>query len=146
MWFSCNESISSCMALNHFRLWVSFLASSKLSGSPSSVSSTRSSYGNLRGALLSLRGYLRPLFGTVGSSSTSSSELDSILRLAGSLCSSIDSRFCRVLNRSTSSHLISIESTPSQFDRASTILSLPIDNCLLFHEEDVSTPNHLFLG
>ena len=35
VWFSCKESISSCMALNHFRLWVSSLASSKLSGSPS---------------------------------------------------------------------------------------------------------------
>ena len=41
VWFSCRESISSCMALNHFRLWVSSLASSKLSGSPSSVPAPR---------------------------------------------------------------------------------------------------------
>ena len=37
VWFSCKEFISSCMAYNHYRLWVSLLASSKLFGSPSSV-------------------------------------------------------------------------------------------------------------
>ena len=39
-WFSCKESISSYMALNHLRLWVSLFASSKRSCSPSLVSNT----------------------------------------------------------------------------------------------------------
>ena len=74
VWFSCKEPISSCMTLNHFRLWVSSFASSKVSCSPSSLSKTCSSFGNLRGALLSLRGYLRPWFFATGSSDSSSSE------------------------------------------------------------------------
>ena len=72
--FSCRESISSCMTLNHFRLWVSSFSSSKLSGSPSSISSTCSSSRNLWGPLLSLRGYLQPWFSTTGSLVGSSSE------------------------------------------------------------------------
>ena len=58
VWFSCKESISSCMALSHSLLWVSLFASSKLSDSHSSVSSTYSLSGYLWGSLLSLRGYL----------------------------------------------------------------------------------------
>ena len=49
VWFSGRESISSCMGLNHLRLWVSFFASSKLSRSRSSISSTCSASGNLHG-------------------------------------------------------------------------------------------------
>ena len=43
VWISCKESNSSYMALNHFRLWKSLFASSKLSSSNSLVSSKRSS-------------------------------------------------------------------------------------------------------
>ena len=65
------------------------------------------------GGLLSLKGCLRFPFGTVGSSSTSSAESNSVPRSADS--PSISSQFCRVLNRSASSDLISIESTSTRF-------------------------------
>ena len=76
VWLSCKESILSCMALNYLRLWVSFLASSKLSNSPSLVNNTCSSSGNLWEGFLSLRGYLLPWFSTTGSSVGSSFEFD----------------------------------------------------------------------